>query len=114
MISRFSRYKKEAIEFVKFMHQEENQKTLFEVSGYLPVLESIYGDSSYVAEYPELRFYRRWFRYGVHRPYTENYTRISDILSYYIHLAIRGEWTPAAALKTAQEIISTHQIFGKQ
>ncbi|MDZ7372840.1 MAG: extracellular solute-binding protein [candidate division KSB1 bacterium] len=113
MISRFSRNGRAALTFVRFLLEEQNQKILYETSGYIPVLQSIYADTSFLAAHPDLSLYRRLMEHGVHRPYIERYTQVSDILSYYANLAIRGEMSVAEALEKAQAAIFSNQFVLK-
>ena len=85
MISKFSTKKKQAVKFIKFLLQPENQKIMFQEGGYLPNVSSVYEDSLFLKKEPELLFYRELLNMGVHRPYLVNYTKISDIISYYLH-----------------------------
>jgi|YelNatPaOPRAMG01_1025707.scaffolds.fasta_scaffold00001_102 multiple sugar transport system substrate-binding protein len=113
MISRFSRNWRAALTFVRFLLQEENQKILYETSGYIPILRSIYADSAFLRSNPDLVLYWQLMQYGVHRPYVERYTQVSDILSYYANLAIRGELSVEEALRRAQTAISSNQFVLK-
>jgi len=113
MISKFSTNIPEVIKFAQFLASEEAQKMMFEEGGYLPVNKKVYSDSIYINSHPELKFYYKLLEQGVHRPFLEQYTNISDILSYYINLAIKKEITVDDALKTATEKIKSNTIFIK-
>ncbi len=106
MISKFSTKIEEALKFIRFVHREENQKAFFELGGYLPTLEKIYHDSTYLMQKPDLQFCSRLFNFGVHRPYLIDYTKISDELSYYLNAAIEQRLTATEALKRATENIN--------
>ena len=113
MISKYSTKKEAAAKFLKFLLEERNQKILYEIGGYLPVLKEIYADSSFVKRKKYLQLYARLLAKGVHRPYFVNYTKISDILSYYLNLAIKGEMSVDGALKKATEDVNTNQMLIK-
>ena len=113
MISKYSTKKDAVIKFIKFALEEENQKVLFEEGGYIPIRKSIYQDSKYIAEHPDLNFYLKLLRHGVHRPYLEDYTKISDVLSYYAKLAIENKITVDAALNQAEQLINSKQVLLK-
>jgi len=85
MISKFSTKIEEAVKFINFILREENQKIFFELGGYLPRLNKIYNDSTYLSQNPELRFYNVLFRYGIHRPHLVNYTKISNYSAHEKH-----------------------------
>ncbi len=113
MVSKFSRNIPEAITFVKFLISEDAQKILYEEGGYLPVNTKIYADSGYVNKFPNLKFYEKLLKQGFHRPFLKNYTNISDILSYYLHLAIKQEISVDEALKKATEKANSQSILIK-
>ena len=113
MISKFSTKIPEVIKFAQFLISEEAQKIMFEEGGYLPVNIKIYNDSAYVHAHPELNFYYKLMKRGIHRPFLKRYTNVSDILSYYINLAIRKEITVDEALSIATEKIKSDEIFIK-
>ena len=111
MVSRFSDVTSEAVTFVKFLLSAESQKILLEKGGYLPVNNSLYDDSVFVKAHPDLAFYKQLFKSGVNRPFSSNYTYLSDVLSYYINRAIRKEITVSEALKQAEEKINIEKIL---
>ncbi len=113
MISKSSKKKKEAIEFIKFVLRKENQEMMFEVGGYLPANVKVYQDTAFIRKYPELKYYRKLLERGIHRPYLEDYTKISDIVSYYIHLAIRQEVSVPEALQSASRMINSKKVLIK-
>jgi multiple sugar transport system substrate-binding protein len=113
MVSKFSTKKEEAIEFIRFALRPENQRKMYELAGYIPVCKSVYTDSTYIFANPDLEYYRYLMKYGVHRPYVENYTKISDVVSYYVKKAISNEMTVEAALDRATSLINTDQVLLK-
>jgi len=113
MISKFSEKLPEVIKFVKFLLSEESQKIMYENGGYLPINKNIYKDSSFIKMNPELKFYMELYKTGVHRPYLESYTNVSDILSFYLNKAIKKEIGVEEALKEATEKINNKTILVK-
>ncbi len=113
MVSRFSAHKAEAITFIKFALRPEIQKDLYRKGGYIPVNRSVYRDTLFLQENPDLTYYRQLLAMGIHRPYLENYTRISDIISYYAHLAIKREISVEQALQKATRLINSHKFVIK-
>ncbi|MCX8056178.1 MAG: extracellular solute-binding protein [Ignavibacteria bacterium] len=88
MIPKYSDKISEVIKFLEFLSSPESQKILYEEGGYLPVNKKVYEDSAFVAKHPELLFYKKLFQRGVHRPISESYTTISDLLSSELSRAI--------------------------
>lgn len=110
MVAENSEHKEEAVKFIKFLQEEESQKLLFTSGGYLPSLKSVYADSELVAQYPDLKKLYRLLQNGQHRPMRSDYTRISDILSFYFHQVLKNEITIQQALKLAEREINTQKI----
>lgn len=109
ILSSFSSVKEEAITFIKFVLSEEIQKLNYESGSYLPIVKSFYSDDELVSNHPRLGEFKRIIENGVHRPADYNYTKISDVLSFYLNKALKKELTVEEALKNAQaeiELIS--------
>lgn len=107
MISRYSSKIPEASIFINFLLSEESQKIMYEEGGYLPINTNIYADSIYIREHKDLVFYHGLIKTGIHRPFLEKYTTISDILSYYLHRAISNRIGAKEALIKASEKINS-------
>jgi ABC-type glycerol-3-phosphate transport system substrate-binding protein len=114
MISKYSLNKPAALEFVRFLQTEEIQKLLFEVGGFIPVKNSVYGDTTYLRQRVDLAYYRKLLDHGFHRPALEEYTKMSDIISHYVRLAIKEEMTVSEALEQASRIIQSNEILIKR
>ncbi|PKL82452.1 MAG: hypothetical protein CVV24_10045 [Ignavibacteriae bacterium HGW-Ignavibacteriae-3] len=113
MMSRNSTKKNEVVEFIKFLQSYEVQRSFYEIGGNLPVLRSIYSDSTFMNKYPELKFYTKVFNSGVHRPFSEKYTKCSDIIASYLNLAIQKKISIKKALSEAQRISNSGDFFIK-
>ncbi|KAB2925594.1 MAG: extracellular solute-binding protein [Bacteroidetes bacterium] len=111
MVSKFSTKKAAAVEFVRYLQTEEAQRTMFELGGYIPVNGAVYRDSLFLARHPDLTYYRTLVGSGFHRPFIVDYTRISDIVSYYVHRALRGEIGPDEALDRASDMIESQALL---
>lgn len=113
MISQFSEKIPEVIKFVKFLLSEESQKIMYEEGGYLPVRKNLYEDSVFINKHEELLFFKKLFNTGVHRPFLEGYTNISDIISYYVNRALKQELSVEQALIEADTKIRQKVILVK-
>jgi multiple sugar transport system substrate-binding protein len=113
MLSKFSTRKAEALEFMRFLETKEAQQILYEYEGFLPVARSIYADSAYMGAHPDLAYYHSLLKRGFHRPSLVDYTRISDVLSHYVRLAILGDLTVDEALREASRMVSEKKVLIK-
>jgi multiple sugar transport system substrate-binding protein len=112
MISVTSKKKTAALEFIKFLNSSEAQIIMYSHSGFLPVINSLYDKISSGGD-EKINFFKNLFKTYVHRPYTVNYTRYSDIIANYINLAIKNNLNAYEVLKKAEQVINSNQIFIK-
>ena len=113
MISKFSNRKEEALKFIKFMFQKENQQILYEEGGYLPINNEVYNDTIYLEHHKELKKFQNLLNWGRHRPFMENYTMLSEIMSRYFHKALLNEITVNKALSDATKQINSEKTIEK-
>ncbi|MGE5497400.1 MAG: extracellular solute-binding protein [Syntrophothermus sp.] len=113
MVSCFSTKVQESVIFMNYIMSEESQKILYDQSGCLPVNNGVYRDTLFIKKHPELAFFRTLLGKGVHRPFSERYTVISDILSYFLNQAVRNKMTVEEALAGAEEKINSQSILLK-
>jgi len=111
MISRSSTNKEAALTFIRYLQKEEAQKTFFEVGGYIPTNRAVYADSAFLAVRPVLAYYRMLLDRGFQRPQLVEYTRLSDIVSHYANLAIKGEMSVHEALARAMHVMQGENIL---
>jgi multiple sugar transport system substrate-binding protein len=113
MVSKSSTKKAAAIEFIRFFQSESIQRMIFERTGYLPAINSIYEDSVFLRTHTELPFFHQLLRHGFHRPALVEYTKVSDIISHYAHLAIKQELSVEEALARTDELIRSNEVLIK-
>jgi multiple sugar transport system substrate-binding protein len=113
MVSKSSTKKNEAIEFIRFFQSETIQRMIFEHMGYLPAINSVYEDSLFLSTHHELQFFHQLLRRGFHRPALVEYTKVSDIISHFAHLAIKQEITVEQALTRTDELIRSNEVLIK-
>ncbi len=107
MISKFSNKIPEAAKFINFVTSEEAQKILYQKGGLLPINNQVYEDSLFLKDNKSIQFYKRLLEQGVHRPFLQSYTGISDIISYYLHEAIKKNMSVKTALDDATDKINS-------
>jgi len=110
MISKFSNRKEEALKFINFMFEKENQKILYESGGYLPINLEIYKDSLYLLNHKELAQTQKLLKWGKHRPFLDNYTRISEIMARHFHKALQNKISVEEALSSATAQIMSEKV----
>lgn len=113
MISKFSDRKEEALKFLKFVFLPENQKILYEEGGYLPINDVVYRDSLFLKKHPELMQIKEMLIWAKHRPFLENYTKISEIMSKSMHKALKNELEVEEALNKATFEINNQRVIIK-
>jgi multiple sugar transport system substrate-binding protein len=111
MLSNTSKKKEAALKFIQFIDSKEAQEILFEEGGYLPILREFYTSERYKKLFPKLQFFYHQIKQGVHRPYIADYTRISDIMAYYIHRVLLDKISVEQALKEATILIDSNKIL---
>ncbi len=113
MLSKHSQHKPEAIEFIKFMTSKKSQEILFQMGSYLPTRTDIYEDAEFSESHPELMEMKKYLDHGIHRPFQENYTRNSDIVSYFVNLAIDEKISVEEAIEKIDDNLNNHKIIMK-
>ncbi|NQT27488.1 extracellular solute-binding protein [candidate division KSB1 bacterium] len=113
MVSRHSRKKEAAVQFIKFITSQKIQEQLFEELYYFPVREAVYSNSFFIDRHPELIYFQKLLESGCNRPAMPDYTQVSDILAYHVHAAIRQEMSTDEALAQAQIMIEADEVLVK-
>ncbi|MFH1198411.1 MAG: extracellular solute-binding protein [bacterium] len=112
MVSKFSKHKNEVKKFIEFFISDEAQKILYEFDSCLPIKNNLYTDG-FLEKHPELEYMRGLLKHGITRPLLEDYTRISDIVSYYVNKAMSGEISIDAALQKSTDLINSNKVIIK-
>lgn len=113
MLSKNSTKKSEAVEFIKFLLSEKSQKILFEKGGYLPVNKNIYNDTNFVNTNNLFQKYKKVLSTITYRPLLEKYTRVSDVIAFYLKEALQKKLNVDEALLKAEKTINSNEIFFK-
>lgn len=107
MISKYSNNIPESVKFLNFVTSEEAQKLLYEKGGFLPVNNLVYNDSAFLNKHKSLYFFKNLLKQGVNRPFLQSYTGISDVISFYLHEAIKKQISVSDALNEATKKINS-------
>jgi len=105
-ISRFSRSKKEAWEFLKYVVSERGQKRMVLRLGWNPGRQDLYHDPEILAKMPHLLGLRSIFQKTRPRPVLPYYPQMSEIVQRRIHGVIAGQASPEEALREAEKEIA--------
>ena len=106
-ISVYSKNKATALDFVKFLVNEENQKFFATQGSLAPVLESLYADQELVTKLPYLPVLKTSIENAVPRPVTPCYPAVTKAIQENSYSAIKGEKTVDAALSDMQKSIES-------
>jgi multiple sugar transport system substrate-binding protein len=105
-ISKHSKNKKTALEFLKFLTSTEVQKKIALDVGIPPTRASVYKDSDVVMKY-------RWYpsqlaalENAKPRPRINKWSEVESILGDYLQLALSGSLAPEKAMKEANDRIN--------
>jgi ABC-type glycerol-3-phosphate transport system substrate-binding protein len=111
MISKFSTKKEAVVDFIKYLLRENSQEIFYSQSGYYPVLNSFYNDSTYFKKYPNTIFLQKLLKTGVYRPPHKDYTKYSKIMSYYFVLALKNRISVKEALNRSTKAIVSDKML---
>ncbi len=110
-ISTYSKNKKTALEFIKFMTSEERQKKNLELASQAPTLASLYEDPALVEKFPYLPVLKDSIDNAVPRPRVVRYGDASTAIQDAAYAALTGTKSSADALKGLQSQLE--EIAGK-
>jgi multiple sugar transport system substrate-binding protein len=113
ILSKYSKVKEEAVIFIKFLLSKKMQELNYTSGSYLPILKLFYTGEHFLNKYPKFQTFTRLLNNGVHRPASINYTKISDIISLRIDLALKKELCAEEALRSIQKEIDNIQKSSK-
>ena len=106
-VSVYSKNKATALDFVKFLVNEENQKFFATQGSLAPVIEALYEDKELVAKLPSLPVLKTSIENAVPRPVTPFYPAVTKAIQENAYSAIKGEKTVDAALSDMQKSIES-------
>lgn len=104
-ISKFSKNKGAAWEFIRFATDYECQKILHFRRGAIPTRHTLFRDREILKESPHYPDLYRVLLKARPRPTHPRYSQMSDILQVYVSAALVGDKSPERALKDAAEEI---------
>jgi len=100
-ISKFSKNKEAAFEFLKFMSRPEIQKDMTIRTGWYPVVQSVFYDNEAREKNPLINVVIEQVKFPTYRFGAPYATELTDVLAPELLLAIKGEKPPKQALDDA-------------
>jgi multiple sugar transport system substrate-binding protein len=104
-ISTYSKFKATALDFAKFIQQDEQQKYFMEQGSLAPVVASIYTDPTLVAKAGYLPILLTAIQNAVPRPVTPFYPAVTKAIEDNSYAAIKGEVAAEQAVKNMDAAI---------
>lgn len=98
MVSKESKHKKEAVEWIKFLTTYENEKLMNLKYNYIPSRVALYSDEEVLNRMPFLDVMFDYFNQSKPRPKVANYDELSLLLQSQVHLTLQNGQTPAEAI----------------
>ena len=106
-ISVYSKNKATALDFVKFLIEEEQQKFFATQGSLAPVLGDLYEDQELVAKLPYLPVLKTSIENAVPRPVTPFYPAVTQAIQENSYAALKGEKSAQQALADMQKSIES-------
>jgi multiple sugar transport system substrate-binding protein len=101
-VSSFTKNKKTAIDFIKFITSEEQQRLDLEATSQAPTVASLYEDAELIKKFPYLPTLKASIEKAKKRPAAVKYQEVSTAIQEAAYGAISGTSTPDDALKNLQ------------
>jgi multiple sugar transport system substrate-binding protein len=98
-ISAYSRHPAEALDFIKFLTDAQNERVMFTKGGFPPVRADLYHDPGLRARYPDLKWVLEAVNHAQPRPAVTTYEQASQAIFGQAETALRQQETPQQAIK---------------
>jgi len=106
-ISVYSKHKATAVDFLKFLTSEDQQKLFVTQGSLAPVITTLYDDPALVAKAPYLTTLKTSLENAVARPVTPFYPAVSTAIQDNAYAALKGEKSVDAALSDMAKAITS-------
>ncbi|MET1086418.1 MAG: ABC transporter substrate-binding protein [Arthrobacter sp.] len=106
-INVYSKNKATALDFIKYIESEENQKFFANQASLAPILTSLYEDKDLVAKLPYLSVLQTSIQNAVPRPVTPFYPAVTKAIQENSYAALKGEKPVDQALSDMQKSIES-------
>ncbi|CRK57905.1 Maltose/maltodextrin ABC transporter, substrate binding periplasmic protein MalE [Alloactinosynnema sp. L-07] len=101
-VSSFAKNKKTAVEFIKYMVDEKQQRANLEKTSQAPTWAGLYDEADLVAKFPYLTELKKSIEKAKKRPAVVKYQEVSSAIQEAAYSAMSGKATSTEALATLQ------------
>ncbi|WP_436497337.1 ABC transporter substrate-binding protein [Actinokineospora sp. HUAS TT18] len=101
-VSAFAKNKKTAVEFIKYMVDEKQQRANLEKTSQAPTWAALYDEPSLVEKFPYLTELKKSIEKAKKRPAVVKYQEVSSAIQEAAYSAMSGQTTTADALSSLQ------------
>jgi multiple sugar transport system substrate-binding protein len=98
-ISAYSRHPAEALAFIRYLTDAQNERLMFTKGGFPPALTEPYDDPELRAEYPDLKWVLKAINDAQPRPAVTTYEQASQAIFGQVEQALQLHETPQQAIK---------------
>jgi multiple sugar transport system substrate-binding protein len=106
-ISAYSLHQRTALQFIQYLTQPAQQRTMLEAGSFPPVLKQLYQDKGLIIKYPYLPTLYQAINSAQPRPAITDYDQASLVISSEVYQALKDELSPEAALAAMQRQLTT-------
>ena len=101
-ISAYSLHQQTALQFIKYLTEPAQQRTMLEIGSFPPVLKQLYTDKALISQFPYLPTLYQAINSAQPRPAITDYDQASLVISSEVYQAIKHTVSPQAALRAMQ------------
>ncbi|MCG3044484.1 ABC transporter substrate-binding protein [Streptomyces sp. S1A] len=107
-LSSYAKNQATAIDFIKFITNEDNARKNLKIGSNAPVYETLYDEPSAFTSHPYLPVLRESIIYAMPRPHVAEYGKVTSAIQKEVHAALRGDKTSEQALADLQQALRSH------
>ncbi|HEY1626689.1 MAG TPA: ABC transporter substrate-binding protein [Streptosporangiaceae bacterium] len=101
-VSAYSLHQRTALQFIQYLTQPAQQRTMLEIGSFPPALAQLYTDKTLIAQFPYLPTLYQAINNAQPRPAIPDYDQASLVISSEVYQALNRTQTPRAALRAMQ------------
>ncbi len=102
-VSAYSLHQRTALEFIQYLTQPAQQRTMLALGSFPPVLKQLYLDKTLISQFPYLLTLYQAINTAQPRPAIPDYDQASLVISSEVYQALKQRLSPQVALAAMQE-----------